>query len=311
MPAAGMLHHIGKKYGRLLVLEFTQTKISASGWKTHYFKCLCDCGRIKEINIKGLQRGSSVSCGLCIKEYYDTKETSHLGERFTRLVVIGKGKRRVGKTGRLNTYLLCRCDCGKEKEINECSLLLGYTKSCGCLLHEVQDLTGQKFGKLTVLRPNIDKRGSCGKPLSDVICECGRETSVMSADLLAGKQKACGHCGLSRNGKSTSWIALKLNEMIPEGIHNYFTDVPSLKRGTLNVDIALPLEKIAIEYDSIKYHGTMPQLYRDIDKTNQLTRNGWKVLRIMSNGRLPEQAELDNYLQQLRDGKPLLIVRLK
>lgn len=52
------------------------------------------------------------------------------GQRFGRLTVIGRAARK-GK----NTYWLCRCDCGAEKEISRCNLLSG-TQSCGCLRAE-------------------------------------------------------------------------------------------------------------------------------------------------------------------------------
>lgn len=38
------------------------------------------------------------------------------------------------KKGR--THVLCRCDCGTEREISKTSVLYGYSKSCGCLTKE-------------------------------------------------------------------------------------------------------------------------------------------------------------------------------
>ena len=51
-----------------------------------------------------------------------------IGTRFGRLVVLGPGKEK--------RYLLCRCDCGTEKEIREDHLRHGATKSCGCYRRE-------------------------------------------------------------------------------------------------------------------------------------------------------------------------------
>jgi hypothetical protein len=51
----------------------------------------------------------------------------------------------------------CRCECGKEKDIDGGSLRSGLTKSCGCLQKEIvshfneKDLVGQRFEKLLVL----------------------------------------------------------------------------------------------------------------------------------------------------------------
>lgn len=52
-----------------------------------------------------------------------------IGQKFGRLRVISD-------TSRWN-YKLCRCRCGKEKEIRKDALLTGRTRSCGCLLSEV------------------------------------------------------------------------------------------------------------------------------------------------------------------------------
>lgn len=56
------------------------------------------------------------------------------------------------------------------------------------------DLTGQKFGKLTVVeqtRKNNKKAWRC-------ICECGNEKISFTADLRAGKTTSCG-CGRRKN----------------------------------------------------------------------------------------------------------------
>lgn len=47
--------------------------------------------------------------------------------RYGRLEIISKAASRNGQV-----YMLCRCDCGKEKEIALSSLKRGLTQSCGC-----------------------------------------------------------------------------------------------------------------------------------------------------------------------------------
>lgn len=47
--------------------------------------------------------------------------------RYGRLEILGKAASRNGQI-----YMLCRCDCGNEKEIAFCSLRRGATQSCGC-----------------------------------------------------------------------------------------------------------------------------------------------------------------------------------
>lgn len=51
--------------------------------------------------------------------------------RYGRLEIIGKAASRNGQV-----YMLCRCDCGTEKEIALSSLKRGLTQSCGCYRKE-------------------------------------------------------------------------------------------------------------------------------------------------------------------------------
>jgi len=60
------------------------------------------------------------------------RAVDYVGSRFGRLVAIKKIKIRPGKF-----KYLCRCDCGKMKEISYFNLKKGNTKSCGCLKKEV------------------------------------------------------------------------------------------------------------------------------------------------------------------------------
>ena len=49
------------------------------------------------------------------------------GQRFGKLIALKKAPSRNG-----NTYWLCQCDCGNQKEIQTGNLTRGATKSCGC-----------------------------------------------------------------------------------------------------------------------------------------------------------------------------------
>lgn len=53
---------IGKRFGKLTVLELSHTKRYDLQSKT-YWKCLCDCGIIKIVNGDSMKTGSSKSCG--------------------------------------------------------------------------------------------------------------------------------------------------------------------------------------------------------------------------------------------------------
>lgn len=50
------------------------------------------------------------------------------------------------------------------------------------------DITGQRFGRLTVL----DRAGFNGKTLWRCICDCGKETTALSPNLRKGLSSSCG-----------------------------------------------------------------------------------------------------------------------
>ena len=110
------------------------------------------------------------------------------GQKFGKLTVISK----TDKTYKRNYYWLCKCDCGNEVMVLGMHLKKGNTKSCGCLKHKERfmDLTGQKFGHLTVLK-------FVGKDKFDKIlwlcqCDCGQQKIVQTNCLRSGLVKSCG-----------------------------------------------------------------------------------------------------------------------
>lgn len=71
----------------------------------------------------------------------------------------------------------------------------GHTTSCGCLRIEVlqellvKDLTGQKFGKLTVISKSEIKNN---RQYWNCLCDCGKKGNYSSASLTSGKRISCG-----------------------------------------------------------------------------------------------------------------------
>lgn len=90
----------------------------------------------------------------------------------------------------------CKCDCGNECDVRGNDLKNGRTKSCGCLRKEkasenFNDLTGQKFGKLTVLY-KTDKRTSQRSIYWHCKCDCGNECDVPNSRLTNKNTQSCG-----------------------------------------------------------------------------------------------------------------------
>ena len=113
------------------------------------------------------------------------------GQHFGRLTVIGDG----GKNKKGRQYWRCRCTCGNETLVEESHLKAGHTKSCGCYRRERPrersvDLTGQQFGRLTVIEPIKNANGSIKKWKCQ--CECGKITVCCRENLQSGTTRSCG-----------------------------------------------------------------------------------------------------------------------
>jgi len=54
---------IGKTFGKLKVLEFTKSKHSHK-----YYRCICECGKIREVSGPNLRSGNTSGCGSCTKK---------------------------------------------------------------------------------------------------------------------------------------------------------------------------------------------------------------------------------------------------
>lgn len=67
------------KYNLLTIID--ETKIKKGN--CFYLTCKCDCGTIKEINIKNLKSGQSKSCGCIRRNKLITRNLKH-GKRFSR-----------------------------------------------------------------------------------------------------------------------------------------------------------------------------------------------------------------------------------
>ena len=83
----------------------------------------------------------------------------------------------------------CKCDCGNIVIVDTSRLRNGHTKSCGCLHPKAEDLTGKRFGKLTVVkkigRKNRSNYWQCH-------CDCGNDVNCYQYNLMRGTSTSCG-----------------------------------------------------------------------------------------------------------------------
>lgn len=115
-----------KKFGRLKIVVYNKEAC----------ECICDCGNTKFIKTRHLISGGTISCGCKRKEYEDL-----VGKKFNKLYVV----KHVGKKNGKHCWE-CVCDCGKIKEVKGVDLKSDNTKSCGCLLGELNAKRNFKHG---------------------------------------------------------------------------------------------------------------------------------------------------------------------
>lgn len=126
---------VGQRYGKLLVISRAENRPTKRGDATTMWKCQCDCGNIIECSRQVLKSGNKKDCG-CGKEYKEL-----IGKKFGRLTV-----QEIIKNEKQNAKAKCICECGKITTPTVSRILLGKTKSCGCLSIEKMTNSRTKHG---------------------------------------------------------------------------------------------------------------------------------------------------------------------
>lgn len=141
------------------------------------------------------------------------------GQTFGRLTVIGFDH--ISHDGA--SYWLCECGCQNRTKlvVKGYDLKRGHTLSCGCLRKEANDITGQTFGRLTVLGlDHVTERGR-----TYWLCECGCDDrtrlAVRRDGLVSGSVSSCGclkrenltnrftRHGMSRSRLYKTWVGMR------------------------------------------------------------------------------------------------------
>lgn len=122
------------------------------------------------------------------------------GKRFGMLTV----KEYVG-----NSQHRCVCDCGNTTIVCTSNLTRGHTTSCGCKTK--QDITGNRYGLLTVIGPaGYRQRGIRNVSIWHCVCDCGNTVDVYMDSLKDGVTRSCG--------------CITKNKDIPQAMRNTFVD---------------------------------------------------------------------------------------
>jgi hypothetical protein len=177
----------GMRFGRLVA----ETYCGGSKWN-----CKCDCGKRHIAHAYCLKKGLIRSCGCLRKDSSKSRMKDLTGQRFGNVTVVGLTGRKTGH----NLVWECLCDCGNKCEIASSNLRRYEHVSCGCY-STIQrkmpkvDLTGQRFGHLTVV-----SRAYCKghNQFWNCRCDCGKDCIIRGDHLKSGASKSCGCQGRFR-----------------------------------------------------------------------------------------------------------------
>lgn len=129
-------------------------------------------------------------------------------------------------------YVKTKCECGKIPPSNQLlSIKSGHIKSCGCIKFNnpliVKDLTGQKFGKLTVVKRDLErdekeyKRGTYNRNNVHWLCKCDcgnpKLSSVTGYQLQTGGTQSCGCYASEQIALRNKKYSTKINKFIDNG----------------------------------------------------------------------------------------------
>lgn len=151
----------------------------------------CICGNVYRRPNSKISGKSS--CGECPRFWI-------LGERFGKWKVTKYRSDLRGSNGA--SMWDVTCDCGNTSQRDSYNLRKGNTTHCGCSTppRRIKDITGNKSGKLTALRPTGEK-SSNGDMLWIFSCDCGGSTISTIGRFNYGHVKSCG-CLLKDNVKN-------------------------------------------------------------------------------------------------------------
>ena len=216
------------------------------------------------------------------------------GQQFGRLTVIKRG---AGSANNGNAVWICRCECGKYTTVagNFLRRKKNPTRSCGCLRKEIgersiKDLTGQAFGRWTVLYLTEERQRQ--RTVWRCKCSCGTEKNINAEVLLKGRSLSCG-CVRSIGEQNIIKILVENN--IDFEREKKFEDLVSPKdnKSLLRFDFYLPALNRLIEFDGVQHYSfELKGNWGDKDSIQQLQerdeiKNKYALLKNIDLVRIP------------------------
>ena len=215
------------------------------------------------------------------------KIINEIGNTYGYLTVIDRASNKDGRA-----MWKCKCKCGKETIVSGKALRSGATRSCGCLKKELLvkrnlelggDLTGFRFGKLTVLGFHDWKIKANGKRtrIWKCQCDCGNICYIQHQYLTFGDTSSCGCAHSKGNATITRLLNSKNIYYISEYHDSRFK---SSDNGNFYFDFAITDKDRKVKF-FIEYQGSI-HFYAE--------GNGWNTKE-----NLEKRQKLDKEKKQL------------
>lgn len=194
-------------------------------------------------------------------------------------------KKRTRRSDKGYWYAIFECPrCGKDFETTINHITTGRTKTCDCS----RDLTGRKYGKLTVIK----KTGKKVKHDDHLIwlckCDCGNYKEVNAGSLTSGLTLSCG-C-LKSKGEQKISSTLRENNIYFQQEYTFDDCIDPKTDTKLRFDFYLPDYNCCIEYDGIQHFepserfggekGYATRMWKDELRNAYCQENGILLIRI-------------------------------
>lgn len=205
------LNLTGQRFGKLVVVNEGEPHRNPNGRTRVRWNCICDCGNTILVSTDNLRSGHTTSCGC------NANRTNLTGHRFGKLTALELVKNKGWK---------CQCDCGNIIYVEGYNLKNGNTQSCGCLQKQrtseasFKDLTGHRFGKLTVIE-RISENNRFNHVQYKCKCDCGNITIVDASNLRQGHTSSCGCIKSKGEAFINAWLTQHHINFIPQYSHDH------------------------------------------------------------------------------------------
>lgn len=258
----------GKKFENLTVLCRGEDLIRNNKKRRVRWHCLCSCGNEFDVLADNLKKRPNMTCSECAKKRRaESHRINESGKKYGRLTILEV----ISVDG--PTTVRCKCDCGNEYIGRQSDIIIGHTKSCGCLQKErasetnTKDWTGIKseYGVEFLYKDCMNNKGQwlwkckCGV--------CGNLFTALPAKINNGHITSCG-CRIQSIGEEIIQDFLKERciHFIPQYTFDDCKDTYVLR-----FDFALMYDNKLIgliEYDG-KQHFEPVEIFGGIDGFKQ------------------------------------------